>query len=161
MSFTPLRPSRLRQSFAATSLMLLAVHVAASRRAHANTGPCAYVVSNGAATDSLTGLTWETAPPAMTSTPTQAATYCAGLVLDGSGPNVWRLPTVGELQTIVHEGKQNPAIDTSTFAVGADQVFWSSTPDAASPTNTWVVWFFDGQVQTKPDTDSHAIRCVH
>jgi hypothetical protein len=161
MSFLSARLPRLRRWLAATSLVPLAILVAGSPHARANTGPCAYDVSNGAATDALTGLTWQTVPSVPASTPGQAAADCAGLVLDGSGPNVWRLPTVRELQTIVHEGKQSPAIDTSTFAVGSDPVFWTSTPDAAAPGNTWVVWFFDGQVQTKPDTEPHAVRCVH
>jgi hypothetical protein len=129
--------------------------------AYANTGPCTYMVKAGAATDSLTGLTWETDPTDATYTPGNAATHCNGLMLDGNGPGVWRVPTLRELQTIVHEGNANPAIDTNTFTIGSDPICWSSTPVAAAPGNLWGVQFTDGAVLTYGTTDMHAVRCVH
>jgi hypothetical protein len=113
------------------------------------------------ATDSLTSLTWQTVPPMTTYTQSGAAMYCAQLTLEGSGPPVWHLPTVRELQTIVHEGKYNPAID-ATFTMPSDLVFWTETQVAAAMGNYWGVDFTDGQVLTYDVTTAqHSVRCVH
>jgi hypothetical protein len=135
---------------------VLAIVAGALSHARANTGPCPYALSTGVATDANTSLTWQTAPPAGTYTFSQAAAYCASL---GNPNPPWRLPTIRELQTLVHEGKFNPAIDTSTFTVGLELVFWASTP-VAGMSLVWGVNFADGQVLAYGQQEVHAVRCV-
>ncbi|MFO7285293.1 MAG: DUF1566 domain-containing protein [Gammaproteobacteria bacterium] len=58
----------------------------------------------------------------------------------------WRLPTAGELASIVHHGRTTPAIDTNYFPdVPADGTpYWTSTPFAADATTAWGIDFMDG-----------------
>jgi hypothetical protein len=135
---------------------VLAIVAGALSHARANTGPCPYALSTGVATDANTSLTWQTMPPAGTSSFSQADNYCS--TLPGTNPP-WRLPTIRELQTLVHEGHFNPAIDTTTFTVGLELVFWASTP-VAGQNLVWGVNFADGQVLAYGQQEMHAVRCV-
>ncbi|WP_162925915.1 Ig-like domain-containing protein [Isoalcanivorax indicus] len=60
------------------------------------------------------------------------------------GATDWRLPTVGELHSIVHFGVSNPSIDQDYFPNTDSQSFWSSTAVNWSHAN--VVVFFRGTV---------------
>ena len=55
------------------------------------------------------------------------------------GANDWRLPSAREIHTLLHFGRQEPAIDITYFPNTASNVFWSASSVAASPKNTWVV----------------------
>src|SRR5690606_26771786 len=52
------------------------------------------------------------------------------------GANDWRLPTVYEFLSIVHNGRTSPAIDTDYFPMedGSAPWVWTSTPALAPPT---------------------------
>jgi hypothetical protein len=88
-----------------------------------------------------------------------AASISCGVITGAA----WRLPTLLELQTIVHEGKTSPAIDATTFSGGVpiDAFFWSSTPSADDPTQAWGVYFDQGNTGTAPVAVAHSVRCVY
>lgn len=57
----------------------------------------------------------------------------------------WRLPTVEELLTLVDRTRHHPAIDTAAFPSCKGGWYWSSTPDAESPSVcAWCVYFYGG-----------------
>ena len=57
----------------------------------------------------------------------------------------WRVPTVEELFCLADRTRRWPAIDTGYFPETPSDWFWSSTVDAASPSDyAWVVGFDDG-----------------
>jgi hypothetical protein len=95
-----------------------------------------YVVSADqlTVTDTSTGLVWQrdgsgsrpncAADPDCTWVEAQA--YCAGLTLDGSG---WRLPTLGELHSIVDTTVTSPPmINQTAFPNTPADCFWTSSP---------------------------------
>ncbi len=57
------------------------------------------------------------------------------------GANDWRLPTVNELLSIVHNGRTSPAIDTDYFSMedGSAPRVWTSTP-ALGPATLLTIW---------------------
>ncbi|EIF2259185.1 DUF1566 domain-containing protein [Vibrio cholerae] len=63
------------------------------------------------------------------------------------GANDWRLPSVNELLSIVHNGRVEPAIDQSYFP-HTPQYNWycSSSPHAYDSNDAWGVNFDDGRV---------------
>jgi len=59
----------------------------------------------------------------------------------------WRLPNVKELESIVDRTKENPSIDLTIFPKTPAYWFWTSSPYAHIPTNTyWVVGFYVGNI---------------
>lgn len=74
----------------------------------------------------------------------------------------WRLPTIGELQTILLEPfpcSTNPCIDPifgPTFASG----YWSSTTQLGFPNEAWFVFFDDGFVSFTPKSFFSFVRAV-
>lgn len=58
----------------------------------------------------------------------------------------WRLPTIRELQTLVHYGALNPAIDPTYFPNTVASDFWSASSYGPIPANAWSVTFNDGSV---------------
>ncbi len=78
--------------------------------------------------------------------------------------NDWRLPTVQEIQSLVHYGFSNPAMSNAagTKPWQPDDVFsnvksdnyWTSTPDAANPNFAWRIRFDRGLVFTEHKTYS-------
>ena len=66
----------------------------------------------------------------------------------------WRIPTVVELSSIVSCG--NPNCVNPTFGPGQASYYWSSTSSAPTPSNAWMVGFFDGSVAVNPKGPVHA-----
>ena len=118
--------------------------------------PARYVITGGAVRDSQTRLTWQQALSTDRYTWTDARTYCAQLPLGGSG---WRVPSIGELQTIVDE-RTNPSIDAPTFPETPSEYFWSSSTDAQDPSQVWTVFFANGTTYRIPTTNLKNVRCV-
>lgn len=124
--------------------------------------------SDGTVTDRLTGLQWEqktddatihdkdnTYPVTMgapylaangTAFTTFLSTLNAGCF---AGQCDWRLPTRGELQTILLEGfpcATHPCIDEGVFGPTTGDFYWTSKKLATNPSYTWAVYFYDGDM---------------
>jgi hypothetical protein len=100
---------------------------------------------NEVVVDAGTGLEWQRATTDTTFSFDESRAQCAALQLQGGG---WRVPSMKELQTLVHDGKtQAPFIDTEAFpglAAGAAP-FWTSSASATVPTAAWFVNFGTGE----------------
>ncbi len=108
-------------------------------------------------TDISTTLVWQRGTSDSALVSTQAATYCASLVLSGGS---WRLPTTAELLTIVDAGRSGPAINTTAFPGTKSDVYWASTPYIGRPTYAWGVRFSDGSSGPVSTGLSGWVRCV-
>lgn len=99
--------------------------------------------------DGITGLTWQRGYQG-TMVWTDATAFC---------PANWRLPTPGELATIVDETTEMPSIYQPTFPSDTPgEPFWTSFPQAGSadggvPTYAWFVTFFHGHSDVYPSSD--------
>ncbi|MBI4917354.1 MAG: DUF1566 domain-containing protein [Acidobacteria bacterium] len=51
--------------------------------------------------DARTGLCWQSSPSSRAMAWDEAKRYCAALESDGDGPGGWRLPTIGELRSLI------------------------------------------------------------
>ena len=72
----------------------------------------------------------------------------------------WRLPSIRELQTLVHYGAQNPAIDPTYFPNTLASNFWSASSYGPNPASAWVVFFDDGRVVTSGKPVDRRVRLV-
>ncbi len=75
----------------------------------------------------------------------------------------WRLPTRGELETILSEGypcRTNPCIEQDVFGPTNGFAYWSSTTVADVPWMAWVVSFNDGTIGSSELTGSEFVRAV-
>jgi hypothetical protein len=114
--------------------------------------------SSGTVLDTRTLLTWQQATDGKTYTWLDAKTYCAGLSLAGNG---WRLPSVGELLTLVDVTAHDPAIDPTAFPATPTTSFWSSSTYAGATTLAWTVDFGQGYSNSQVDkTAVYRVRCV-
>ncbi len=64
------------------------------------------------------------------------------------GASDWRMPTRMDLNSLVHHGRTDPAIDVTFFPNTSALKYWSATPSAGSPNSAWVVSFLDGSDNT-------------
>jgi hypothetical protein len=106
--------------------------------------------------DTKTMLTWELGHSPIAGYPSDAVQYCQNL---GRG---WRVPSLNELQTIVDECREDPAID-GIFPTPPDAEFWTSSPEDRDPTAGWQVGFRDGFTRTAVLADpgfAAFVRCV-
>ena len=53
----------------------------------------------------------------------------------------WRMPSVDELQNLVHYGRSNPSIEPAYFPNTPSAWFWSASPYAHDPVYAWDVDF--------------------
>lgn len=128
------------------SLVLLGMALAVSSTAIAAE---AYLVANpdGTVKDNFTGLTWVQNPTVVPSlagqkTYQEAQDACTQLVHAGLGPNVWRLPTIGELKSIYDTRFKNPRINTGYFS-SEGAPYWSATPSLPG-SKAWTLNFKTG-----------------
>jgi len=115
-----------------------------------------YSLENGSVYDTQTKLTWQQAIPQALYAWTDADAYCKSLTLSGSG---WRLPSIGELQTLVNE-TANPAIDLTAFPQTPSEYFWSSSAVADDASRAWTTFFTNGSTYSFPATATKNVRCV-
>jgi hypothetical protein len=112
------------------------------------------VLPQGLVIDHSTQLIWQRVPDARSFTWPDAKAYCATL---GVG---WRLPSLTELQTIVEDKNEYPAIDLETFPGTESVDFWTATPDAAGSGSVWYVDFFYGASDNDVAAREYRVRCV-
>lgn len=112
--------------------------------------PSRFTVSPSTVIDAVTGLEWQRVA-GTANTVSAAAASCA------SG---FRLPTEKELTTLIDIRFNNPAYDTNVFLpLGSTDYYWSSTVNAASSSQQWVVLFNGGATRPMP-ASSYYVRCV-
>lgn len=129
---------------------LLALGIGASQVGHAAAPAGRYTVSGSTVLDTKTGLLWQRDVDTVNQrTQEEAATYCAGVSLPGSG---WRVPSVKELSTLVDDTAQFPAWDKTAFPDTGFYYFTTSTP------GNWQIFFALGTVTI--DRSSMLVRCV-
>ncbi|MDX1956958.1 MAG: DUF1566 domain-containing protein [Leptospiraceae bacterium] len=124
---------------------------------------------DGTVKDKATGLIWQKCSfgqnndgtcsgTASTMQWTLALNPCSGLTLAGK---TWRLPSIKELQSLVDKNRStSPSIDTTIFPNTVANVYWSSTPDAASCGCAWVVSFSDSIAYYSNMFNNNFVRCV-
>jgi Protein of unknown function (DUF1566) len=104
--------------------------------------------------DEETGLTWQRDFDPATYTWDDAQGHCQAL---GAG---WRVPSLTELQTILDDAREYPAIDEDAFPDTPSEVFWTSSPNAAGAGSAWRVDFFYGATDSDVTTRDYRVRCV-
>jgi len=131
--------------------------------------PAVRFVDNGDGTvaDKLTGLTWlknaDCLTPAVWATAVaevnQLASGSCGLS-DGSSAGQWRMPNLGELESIIDVSAANPAVTSgSPFTNIANGIYWSATTywggEEGSP-NAWSIRMADGRYMNDTSSDVKA-----
>jgi hypothetical protein len=100
--------------------------------------------------------------PSGTYTWANAVAYCQTLTL--AGHSDWRLPSLIELFSIVDFAQVNPpSINGAYFPSTPSNLFWSSSPDAWSPSKAWGVIFnvfSGGGTESFAASVAFPIRCV-
>jgi len=110
--------------------------------------------ANNAVYDQTSGLLWQQKLDPGSYTWAAAARYCAGL---GAG---WRLPSLTEMQTIVDDGKEFPAVNTTAFPDTPAEDFWTGTAEAGSSASAWYVDFYYGASDRDVADREYRVRCV-
>jgi hypothetical protein len=110
--------------------------------------------------DSSTHLIWEDTTHSEETKVTfkEAKSYCKELQLGEY--NNWRLPTLGELLSIVNYKKYKPAIIDGFTQVNKDTLYWSSTPYIKEADEYWGVSFKDGSTSNASINYDRYVRCV-
>ncbi len=111
---------------------------------------------DGSVTDALTGLVWLKnggcfAPAAWTDAVTKVNALASGAcgLSDGSAAGSWRLPDLGELESLIDASASNPALTPGNpFMNVSTDLYWSSTSyfggQEGSP-NAWAIRFADAR----------------
>jgi hypothetical protein len=72
----------------------------------------------------------------------------------------WRMPSVGELSSIVVLANVLPAVDTAYFPDIKDPRFFTNQSLARDPSRAWYVYFSDGSVSFTNKGDASHVRLV-
>lgn len=75
------------------------------------------------------------------------------------GLSDWRLPAIGELQSIIHYGRSQPAIDEDYFPNTPTRYFWTSTP-VAGFSGVKILNFFTGDSSKVEKSNYYRVRLV-
>ncbi len=115
--------------------------------------------------DNVTGLMWEVKTNANKGDQYTWANaqnqFVAGLNSAGFGGfSDWRLPKIGELDSLANRGTFNPAIDAAWFPNTVASWYWSSSTNDYSTYNAWVVHFRSGYGYGSHKTGSRYARAV-
>jgi hypothetical protein len=118
-----------------------------------------YTIGTDTVTDNVTGLVWQKGSSATQMDWDDAWDYCTdnSAGLPGTG---WRLPSIGELMSIVYYGTYNPAINGTAFTGTNASHYWSATTYANSSGYAWYVNFYRGLVYFNVKSGTLYVRCV-
>lgn len=112
---------------------------------------------NKTITDTRTGLIWQQTEGGQMDWHAAEA-YCSGLFLGGYSD--WRLPSVEELETLIDNDRQNPALDTTFFPDAHPWRYWSSDTDELDQRYAWFVYFSHHMVDNYGKQGVSFVRCV-
>ncbi|MBX2857305.1 MAG: DUF1566 domain-containing protein [Cellvibrionaceae bacterium] len=76
------------------------------------------------------------------------------------GARDWRLPSRIELQSLVHYGRTEPAIDVGFFPATQNKFYWSLSPFAQHSGSAWAVNFQFGYAAPVQRNNARALRLV-
>ena len=76
------------------------------------------------------------------------------------GVTTWRVPTIDELETLLHLGRAAPLIDSDLFPNTVAEPYWSAFPHATATANSWALDFATGQTQSETRETLHRVRLV-
>ncbi|MFW5443864.1 MAG: DUF1566 domain-containing protein [Methylococcaceae bacterium] len=129
--------------------------------------------NNGTVTHNKTGLMWmrcelgQTWDGTTCNGSSQAYQWTAALQVAETytfaGYSNWRLPNKNELDSIVEEACNAPAINTLVFPVillSFSSYTWSSSPYADHSYDAWAVDFYDGFIEYRQKTNGNFVRLV-
>ncbi|MES1208678.1 MAG: DUF1566 domain-containing protein [Pseudomonadota bacterium] len=108
--------------------------------------------------DVATGLHWQRLPSPKTMTFDEARTACGRLAAGGA--RGWRVPTLGELLTLIDEAAASPMIDRDAFPNTPGEPFWSSSAFANGRELAWYVRFDQGSGLYGRLSEPFHVRCV-
>jgi hypothetical protein len=127
--------------------------------ARGTNGPPRYRVSADEVTDLGTGLHWQRASAASMVQWNGAHAVCAGL--STAGRRGWRVPTLGELLTLIDERASSaPMIDRTAFPQTPGEPFWTSSRFVNGPDRAWYVRFDQGTGLYGRIIEPFRVRCV-
>jgi hypothetical protein len=120
--------------------------------------PPRYDVQASEALDPNTHLRWQRAVSPKSFSFPAARDYCSRLrVGEKKG---WRVPTLGELLTLIDERARSPMIDSKTFPATPAEPFWSSSTFANGNELAWYVRFDHGNGLYGRLIEPFRVRCV-
>ena len=111
-------------------------------------------LGNGIIRDTKTGLEWQAGSMRLATWQEQMDAVSN---LDLGGYTDWRLPTIGELITLIDYSRVDPA---STFPGMLPSWYWSSSSCAAYASSAWLVYFDGGYVNSFGKAYSNHARYV-
>jgi hypothetical protein len=123
---------------------------------------------DGTVTHKLTGLTWMRCSMGQTWTGSTCSGTASSYTFDQAraltstfaGKSDWRLPSPGELGSIVDYDIYSPAINSTIFPNTSSLVFWSGSPNANFSSNAWLVNFYYGVANYYNRSFSNSVRLV-
>jgi hypothetical protein len=141
--------------------------------AHGIAWPTTRFIDNhdGTVSDELTGLMWLQDAGCMAThnwnsalaAANQLANGACGLT-DGSSAGQWRMPNIGELESLVDVSQSNPALTTGHPFSNVAASYWSSTTYRGDTSEAWVIRFSDGRYindgSSNVKTSAHALWAV-
>jgi Protein of unknown function (DUF1566) len=74
--------------------------------------------------------------------------------------NNWRLPSLGELQSIVDRKRKNPSINTTYFPNTQSGYYWTGEPFAYDEFGSWAITFRGGVQNDKKKNTNNYVRLV-
>jgi len=120
------------------------------------------IVFPGAVMDKNTGLVWDQSPMVAPTGPTlwtSARELCLNRTVGGT--RGWRLPSVGELTSLIDPSLPAPYVPGTVFTGVQAAAYWSATASAVGTTSAFSLSFQDGLVGTSSKTgSSNHVWCV-
>lgn len=117
-----------------------------------------YIIGTATVVDKITGLEWQRFDDNNTRIWNFAWNYCANLTI--SVKDDWRIPSIGELQSIASYGNFNPAINGLAFANTNSTFYWSASKVEFNSLFVWHIDFIDGRVGYSTTDQTRYVRCV-